>query len=222
MSCARGRPADRPGARGVALLLTVTAVGACAAPASGHAPAGPVPDVLAAGWLRPGGLDIRFTVENHAAAGTAGAMQVHTVLTIGPAGRPTAMRTVQSGDGMVASRTQWSGGPTITTTDFPGCRADVEPIDVPSGVAGWLAEPFGPVDPATGGGWTVANGVATRPGSSADTIEQAPLTALDARTVREVNRRTGAVVNQVGAISIRHLDATGPALPACGAPWQPS
>ncbi len=173
--------------------------------------------MLAAEWLRPGRLDIRFTV-----GGTAGAMQVHTQLTIGPTGRPVAMRTIQSGDGLVASRSEWNGGSTITTTDYPGCRAEVNAIDVPSGVAGWLADPFGPVDPATGSGWTVADGVATRPGSSADTIEQAPLTSLNARTVREVNRRTGAVVNQVSTISIQHFPATAPALPPCGRPWQPT
>jgi hypothetical protein len=186
--------------------MTLLAAGAC-----GGSPA--VPDVVDPGWRQPGELDIRFTV-----AKPRTSIRVHAVLSLDDAGRVRALRTAQSADGVVAVRTDWTGGPTGTSASAPGCTTAAEPMDAPGSVAGWLAEPFGPVDAATAAGWTVDGETATRPGSLAETVERASLTPLATRVVREVERDSGAVVSEVSGITIRHT-ATGPALPSCGKPW---
>lgn len=77
-----------------------------------------------------------------------------------------------------------------------------------------LAEAFGPVDTATAEGWTVAAGVATRPGPGGDTVESAPLTPLPRRTITET--RSGRVVAETREITVRPV-ARAPRLPQCGA-----
>ena len=185
------------------------------APAVRASPPAKVPDVIAPSWRQPGDLDIHFTVHKPQAAGT---FRVHAVLTVDATGRVTAMRTAQSSDGVVAMRTEWDGGPETTTASLPGCAATTEPARPPDSVAGWLAEPFGPVDTATAAGWTVADGSASRPGSTAETLERAPLTALSTRVVREVERSSGAIVTEVRDITVVHV-THAPKPPACGAPW---
>lgn len=200
-----GRPARRPGVLGAA-LMTLLAAGAC-----GGSPA--VPDVVDPGWRQPGELDIRFTVRKPQSA-----IRVHAVLSIDAAGRVLALRTVQSGGGVVSTRSDWTGGPAGSTADAPACASVAEPMEPPDGVAGWLAEPFGPVDAATAAGWTVDGGTATRPGSLDETVERAPLTPLATRVVREVERDSGAVVSEVSGITVRHT-TSAPPLPPCGARW---
>jgi hypothetical protein len=177
-----------------------------------------VPDVVESTWRQPGSLDIRFTVRKHRGSGLRTVL-VHSVLTVGDAGRVQAMHTVQSGDGVVRSHTDWTGGPVKATMALPGCAMSTDPVIPPGGVAGWLAEPFGPVDATTTAGWAIGGTVATRPGSTADTVEQAALTVLGERTIREIERRTRVVVTEVGAITVRHTPGPAPGLPACGARW---
>jgi hypothetical protein len=201
-----GRPACRPGVLAVA-VVTLAIAAACS-----HTSA--VPDVVQPQWRQSGELSIRFTVYKPRAA----TVRVQAVLTVDNGGRVRAMHTVQSSDGVVTSRTDWTGGPTMATAHFPGCATADEPANPPDDIAGWLAEPFGPVNAATADGWTIETATATRPGSRAETVERASLTTLPARTVREVDRASGAIVTETRDISIFHAASTAP-LPPCGAPW---
>jgi hypothetical protein len=205
-----GRPTHRPGVLAVVLLALLAG---CARKQE-QPPA--VPDVVDPGWRLSGELEIRFTVRKPQATDAPRLLRVHAVLTVDDPGRVRAMRTVQSGDGVVLSRTDWAGGATTTVARWPGCAAVSDPAVLQHGVAGWLAEPFGPVDAATADGWTVADGTATRPGSLVGTEERAPLTALTERTVRQVQPDSGAVLTEVGDITVRHA-TSAPPLPACGA-----
>lgn len=209
------RPAGWPGVLAVVAATVLTTTACSSSPQSAPVSPAPVPDVIFPGWRQPGDLDIHFTVHKPQAART---FQVHAVLTVDAAGRVSAMRTAQSSDGVVALRTEWDGGQETTTTRTPDCAPAAEPAQPPDSVADWLAEPFGPVDASTADGWTVAGDAATRPGSTAETLERAPLTALANRVVSEVDRNSGAVVTEVRDITVVHAkNATPP--PACGAPW---
>ena len=220
-----GRATGRPDGRRLrpamfcALLLAGLGVAGCGSPAPVRPPVATVPDVMEPGWLRAGLLDVRFTATRHGAASGPRTSQIHTVFALGVGGRVRTMQTAQSSNGIVTSRTTWRGGTTIESAQLPGCTAAVTQIPVPASLNGWLAEAFGPVDPATAAGWSVSGSTASRPGSTDDTVEQVRLTRLPERVTREVATATGTVVSEVTNIEIHRVDQVEPStdvLPACG------
>jgi hypothetical protein len=224
-----GRETGRPGGRRMlcAALLLGLAVAGCTRPAAAPpAPPAlaPVPDVVEPAWLEAGQLDLRFTVTHHDGQTGARTSQIHTVFTVAAGGRVRAMRTAQSANGVVTSFTTWNGGTTIESAQLPGCKPALTEVPIPASLPAWLAETFGPVNTATGAGWSVSGSTASRPGSSADTVEQAQLTRLPERATREVTTTTGAVVSEVTHIEVHHADPVEPAgdfLPPCGQSERP-
>jgi hypothetical protein len=204
-----------------AVLLLGLSVAGCSRPAPVRPPT--VPDVVEPAWLEAGSLDIRFTATHHDGPTAPRISQIHTVFTIAAGGRVQTMQTAQSTHDIVTSRTTWSGGTAIESAQLPGCGSAVTRVGVPASLAGWLAETFGPVDTATGAGWSISGSTASRPGSAAGTVERAPLTRLPERVTREVTARSGVVVSELANIEIQHIGTAAPtaSLPSCGEPTRP-
>jgi hypothetical protein len=197
----RARPVTAPGALAAALLA-----GCTAAPA-------PAPfDVIDPSWSRAGVLEVSW-VADQSGEPTA---RLRTVVTLDADGRVSSMDTAEVSDGVVAYRGVWNRDGDSSIAEAPGCAAQTEPVDVPDRLPALLAEAFGPVDSATTDGWTVTDGVASRPGPGGDTVESVPLAPLDGRALTETENGTGRVVARTRDIAVRTL-AAAPALPACGA-----
>lgn len=219
------RATGRPGGRGprttvlCVLLIAGLGVAGCSSPALVRPPAAPVPDVMEPAWLQAGLLDVSFTATHHDEATGLRISRIQTVFALGPGGRVLTMQTAQSSNGIVTSHTTWRGGTTIESAQLPSCIAAATQVPVPASLGGWLAEAFGPVDKATGAGWSISGLTASRPGSTGDTVEQAQLTRLPERVTREVNSTTGTVVSEVTNIEIHRVDTVEPTtdlLPSCG------
>ncbi|WP_328471495.1 hypothetical protein OHA21_07380 [Actinoplanes sp. NBC_00393] len=193
------RPVLVPGALAAVLLAGCTAA--------------PAPfDVVDPAWSRARVLEVSWVADQSGEP----AARVRTVLTLDADGRVSSMDTAEVSDGVVAYRGAWSRDGGTSIAEAPGCAAETDEVDVPDRLPALLAEAFGPVDAATTDGWTVTDGVASRPGPGGDTVESVPLAPLHGRALTETENDTGRVVARTRDITVRTL-ATAPALPACGA-----